>query len=410
GLPDDASVRAIRADPTRRGLLYAGTDTGVFVSFADGASWRRLGGNLPVVPVHDLAVKGTDLVAATHGRSFWILDDLTPLRQLAAGADLASPFLCPRRDTYRFTSSGGHDAPAPGLSYQPAGGVTVAREGRRTSTGDTHVRYLDAGANPPDGVIINYCLPEQSGGATRLSILDATGRLIRSFASTGVDGEPSLPARPGLNRFVWDLRYPGPTALPEPRGQTFPVAGPLAVPGAYRVRLEAAGQTFEESFAILRDPRAGDDAGLAAQFDLLLRIRDRISALHEAVARIRALDRQLAGWARRAQRDAARGDEVVAAATTLREHLAAIEGEFIQLRATTIDDGLTVPAKLNVKLALLAWSVAAGYAAPTPAAEALFADLSARLDGHFTELQRAVETEGAAFDDLIRAVALPPIG
>jgi hypothetical protein len=276
--------------------------------------------------------------------------------------------------------------------------------------GDTRGRYLDAGANPPDGVIIHYVLPGPPDVPIGLSILDAAGREVRSFASGGAADGPPLPARPGLNRFVWDLRYPGPTPLPEQRGQTVPIAGPLAPPGAYRVLLDAGGQMLAENFAILRDPRAGDHDGLAAQFDLLLRIRDRVSALHEALARIRALDRQLDRWERRAQRDAARGDGVVAAAERLRERLAAIEGELIQLRATTIDDGLTVPAKLNVKLALLAAAVAAGYAAPTPQAEALYADLSARLDGHLAELQRVVETEGAAFDDLIRAVALPPIG
>ncbi len=242
GIPADDFTRTIRADPTRHGLLYAGTETGVYVSFDNGTNWRRLETNLPVVPIYDLVVKGTDLVAATHGRSFWILDDVSPLRQLhddlaGAGAKLFTP-----RDTVRFRHYGRSFGPkTPGYtSYKMTGPVTVSYRQGESAMGTPTEEFLDAGKNPPDGAIVHYYLaPEvaeraqaaakaaqgaegaegsekpqaaDGAGAVTIRFLDAEGHEIRSFSSTGEE-KPRLPVEAGTNRFVWNLRGAGPTRL-----------------------------------------------------------------------------------------------------------------------------------------------------------------------------------------------------
>lgn len=414
GIPDNQFTRVIREDPEVRGLLYCGTEAGVYVSIDGGGHWQPLGDNLPVVPIHDLVVKDGDLVAATHGRSFWILDDITPLRQLADVPDRAADRLFRPRDSYRFTTSGAGRSQSPGRGYQRAGGTILTRETVKTPGGRLRTDYLDAGTNPPDGVVVWYALRERPRGTVRLSILDGCGQVVRSFSSEHEDGTaPVLPAEPGLNRFVWDMRHPGPTRLEEARGQDFPVPGPLAPPGDYRAQLAIDTRPFTEPFRILRDPRVpGDPAGLVAQLDLLTQIRDRVSELNEAINRIRALQQQLDGWLGRGRGmgRTSPNERVVATAREVREALTAIEEELIQNNATTIDDGLNVPARLNAKLAMLADAVATGYAAPTKQAYALFADLSGRLAHQLERLGQVLGGDVAAFNDLVREVALPAIG
>jgi len=218
GLPHDDFTRVIRADPDRPGLLYAGTETGVYLSFDDGEQWQRLDTGLPVTPVHDLALKDGDLIVATHGRSFWILDDITPLHQWTPALDNQPAHLFQPRTTQRFR-------PFQGFSVPPA-------EGKNSRLiGPLHIAYttaqygevlLDAGANPPSGVLITYSV--RNGTSARLSILDADGATI-----TTIDGPPNASE---LQRVVWDMRYPPPVPV---EGATFwdegGAAGPLAPAG-----------------------------------------------------------------------------------------------------------------------------------------------------------------------------------
>ena len=217
GIPDHDFTRVIREDPGRRGLLYAGTETGIYVSFNDGVTWQSLQRNLPVVPVYDLIVKDHDLVVATHGRSFWILDDLTPLHQLTDQVRQAPAHLFPPGPTLRMLPPiGASRQTAPGKNYMIASGYPATYYEIPTAQGEKARIFLDAGENPPAGVVVTYYLREQPTTAVTLSFCDAQGQLIKSFTSQPADTppasqtarEPRVPSAAGLNRFVWNMRYP----------------------------------------------------------------------------------------------------------------------------------------------------------------------------------------------------------
>jgi photosystem II stability/assembly factor-like uncharacterized protein len=425
GIPDDDFTRVIRADPERRGLLYAGTESGVYVSFDDGGRWERLQGNLPVVPVHDLTVKGSDLVVATHGRSFWILDDLTPLRHYDAATG-AGAYLFPPRPADRRLGGGRREGATQNpYGFDRSGGHVVTftqRAGER--------RYLDAGENPPGGVVVQYFLKEKPAGEVTLSFLDERGNLIRRFSSAEPKGsaaptaasgpggpaggegpaEPRPPANPGLCRFVWNMRYPDPTRLPGAVFHGGGATGPVALPGRYVVELAVDGQRLRQTFEIRLDPRCQASPGdLQAQFDLLLQIRDRISAAHDAVLRIRRLRAQAEDWAGRA------GDGPLAAALReaahgLKRRLDPVEEALNQPKVKRHADFLNFPPGLNDKLASLAARVGSADAAPTRQQREVFLDLSARLDAQLRTLDEIMATDVPALNGLVREAGLAPVG
>lgn len=272
GLPADAWANVVREDPERAGLLYAGTERGVYVSFDDGGRWLPLSLNLPATSMRDLTVHGDDLVVATHGRSFWILDDLTPLRQMAASIASSPAFLFKPQVTYRFRHSRYQQTPFP--------------------------PEVPAGQNPPDGAIIDYYLASAAPGVVQIDILDSHGALVRRYRSTDAPPlfldqivvpnywirRPAVPSgSAGMHRFVWDLRYERPEAInhaysfsavphdtqAEPLGATVP-------PGRYTVRLTAGGRSVSQSLTVVPDPRLSTSAsGYADQ----LALEQEISAL-----------------------------------------------------------------------------------------------------------------------------------
>ena len=183
GIPDDEFTRVVREDPNRRGLLYCGTERGILVSFDDGVAWQRLETNLPITPIWDLVVKGTDLVAATHGRAFWILDDITPLHQLESDLAVQAVHLLKPRDTVRYRLYGrAQSRSKTHTNYKMTGPVTVAFRASETASGEMQEHLLDAGRNPPNGVVIHYWLRDKSE-SVQLAILDAAGNEVRSFSS-----------------------------------------------------------------------------------------------------------------------------------------------------------------------------------------------------------------------------------
>ncbi len=269
GIPESSYVHAVREDPKKRGLLYAGTETGVYVSFDDGAHWRALQLDLPTAPIHDLVVKGDDLVVATHGRSFWILDDLSPLRQWNEQIASADVHLYAPRTTYR------------------------------THAGHANLRGRPFGENPPAGAILYYSLkaaPKENEEAT-LEILDVQGKLVRKFTSREKReteappewpdlgrGEEKLPAAAGMNRFVWDLRYEGAPRVPGYSTGEYDggLRGPRVLPEKYTVRLTAAGKTVDAPLEVALDPRvAAAQAELEKQLELRLRIRERLTQISD---------------------------------------------------------------------------------------------------------------------------------
>ncbi|OWK20858.1 hypothetical protein AJ88_24860 [Mesorhizobium amorphae CCBAU 01583] len=200
--PKGEITRVVRADPVRPGLLFAGTETGVFISLDDGAHWSRMVGGLPVVPVYDLKIKGSDLIAGTHGRSFWILDDVTPLRELIPDQQdvkLVSPRATVRT---RLACYAGESFAKAGISYDAAFGICAGTEGVELEGGRSHRHYLDCGENPPNGAIVYYWLPKDAEDPIKLTFHDAAGKTIIAFSSDDKDAplhnKPGTKA--GLNR------------------------------------------------------------------------------------------------------------------------------------------------------------------------------------------------------------------
>jgi photosystem II stability/assembly factor-like uncharacterized protein len=277
GLPDNAPVNTVREDPIRKGLLFAGTETGVWFSIDDGDHWRPLQFNLPHTSMRDLWIKDDDLIVATHGRSFWILDDISPLRELDKIEASAAPYLVQPAPAYRVRRSTNTDTPLP--ADEPAG------------------------ENPPDGAILDYYLPQSIAGPVTLEILDASNKLIRKYASTDapvatmaelseqliplywLKMPQELPATAGMHRWVWDLHDTTPvsthyeypiSAVPDRTPRT--PQGPLALPGSYTVRLTAGGKTVTAPLMIRMDPRVqATEADLAELFRLESGLADMVS-------------------------------------------------------------------------------------------------------------------------------------
>ncbi len=429
GIPGDDFCRVIRADPARRGLLYCGTETGVYVSFDDGAHWQSLRLNLPVVPVHDLVVKEHDLVAGTHGRAFWVLDDLTPLHALAPDVLNADAHLFAPRPTIRYRTLRGFEGGAgSGKTYQPVGTTTYTFRPVTRPNGTKAQLLLDAGQNPPDGVVIAYYLKEKPEGEVTLTFLDADGMEIKTYRSApeggtapakpkdGAAEERPVPKEAGLNRFTWNTRYPDARNLEGAIYRSGGVTGPLAPPGTYRVRLAVGEWSATESFEIRKDSRVtATDADLRAQFALALQIRDKLSETNAAIARLLALRSQIEDWEKRAsgQRSAVSGQQedsaLAEAATTLKENMKSIEEELRQTSWKSSRDALTAPSKLNAKLATLMGVVTGSDAAPTTQSAEVFASLAQHLDRHLERLDVVLGRDVPRFNALVRAQDLPTL-
>jgi hypothetical protein len=457
GLPLDVFTRTIREDPTRAGLLYLGTETGLYVSFDAGPSWQPLGGNVPVVPIHDLVVREPegDLVIATHGRSFWILDDLGPIRASAAatsanttgadttGADVAgaavtgaavtgapAALLVKPRPVVRYAvnSGFGHGA-VKGKNYRMPGAVMVTyRQKTDPRTGEKVDEYLDAAKNPPDGALIHYFLKDGPPGDISLSFLTSDGEKIRTFSSHDPDDDPgeqkaatvSKPRVPrisrvaGLNRFVWNLRYPDATRIDNDDAANELVedglAGPQVPPGAYTVRLQVGDETFEQGFEVRADPRTGaSDADLRAQFEASQRVHRRLSDVHTAVNELRTIRRRAEDWAERASDKTDLG-AVEAAARALIERLNPIEAELLQVKAKTRGDALKFPVRLNGKLAALMGSLASADAPPTASSKLVMHELDQRVQAQLDQLSETLATEVAFLNQAIGNAGLAPVG
>jgi photosystem II stability/assembly factor-like uncharacterized protein len=414
--PTGEITRVVRADPVRPGLLYAGTETGIFFSRDDGATWSRMGGGLPVAPVYDLKLKGSDLVAATHGRSFWILDDVTPLRELA-GDELQ--LITPRPTIRtRLAWSAGMSFSKNGISYSPAFGIGASTEGIELEAGRRDRHYLDVGENPPNGAIVYYWLPKDAEGPVHLSFADEAGETIIRFASD--DKDAPFHKRPGtkagLNRFVWDLKYPGPTKLDQSlivrkyqpfASESEESSGPTVRPGTYRATLETAGETREAGFAVVKDPRVNTtEAAFARQFALLRTLYAKVSALNEAVNQIRLLKRQLSDLQKRIGEDAALRDR----ARGLVQSLEAIEAVLVDTKRETPRDILRNPAGLNDTLQDMINVVAIADSAPTVQATQVSEEVMLRVDVEIRKLAGLVAGEVGALNAALRAAGFEVLG
>jgi len=334
GIPEGDFVRVIQEDPKREGLLYAGTEHGVYVSLDDGATWEPLALNLPDTPIYDLVVEERDLVVATHGRSFQVLDDLAPLRQWSDSV-----------------------AQKPIHLYEPADAVR---------------RAVPA--------VLDYTLREPAD-SVRLQVLDAEGELVRTLDDASAEA--------GTHRVTWDLRYPGATVFEnmilESRS---PAVGPWAPPGSYQIRLTVDGRSVTQTFDVRMDPRLDDvsRADLREQFALARKIRNATSAANEAVLQIRAI--------RGAVQDRLEGTEdeaLKAAADTLLNAIGAVERQLYQVKNQSPKDKIAYPIKLNDRLAGLRAHLESGDAPPTEAHREVFEELSGELDRHLQRLDAVLD-------------------
>ena len=412
GIPEDDFTWVVREDPERRGLLYAGTETNIYVSFDDGGSWQSMRSNLPVVPIYDLVVKGTDLVVGTHGRSFWILDDITPLRQLTDEVAQSGTHLFKPRTTHRFPPAMGMGLDrrsGVGKSYQLALGVPATFYFDQDEQGRRNRKFVDSGENPPDGVVVCYYLKEKPEGEVVLTFADSDGEVIKSFSSGSEDG-PEVRVEAGANAFVWNMRYPDARkvegeAMPQSGRAAVSLLGPVAAPGEYQVRLEAGGEVLTQDFEIAKDPGVqSSNEDLKAQFDLLIAIRDRISETHDSVSRLRSIREQVSGWKARAEGRSG-AEPVLEAAAQIDDKLGAVEDELFNSGGAT----RATATKLNGKLAALTAVVSSADWVPTQQSYGVFEDVSERVDAQVEVLQSVIDDDVPAFIALIHELEIPTI-
>ena len=412
-LSTDDFTRCIREDTERPGMLYVGTETGAYVSYDDGGTWQSMRGNLPVVPVYDLVIKDDDLVAATHGRSFWIMDGLSLLRQVSTDlADVEMHLVTPPtklRMAAPFRGRAGSRA----KNYQLALGAAVAFVDTKDEYGRIDRQFLDAGNNPPAGVRVWYWLKDKPDSDVTLSFLDSEGAVIRSYCSSKSEdeesSEPRVPAEAGMNRFDWNMRHRGARKVPGDKTTEDSARGPLAPPGTYQVRLTVGDQSQTVSFDLIKDPRVdATQEDFDAQFELLIQLRDKLSETHDNINRLRSARDQVGQWSSRAKGTAAE-EAVSTASGSLNTKLGDIESALIQTEYKGARDRLHMPIRWNAKLAGLIPVVAGGDYRPPQQAYDVFAEFSETLDGHFASLQQVLEEDLDEFQNLLAELEVPSI-
>ncbi|MDX5483325.1 MAG: glycosyl hydrolase [Hymenobacteraceae bacterium] len=363
GIPDHHFTRVVRADQKRPGLLYAGTEYGMYISFNDGDSWQPFQLNLPIVPITDLTIKNDNLIAATQGRSFWLIDDITPLHQLNQNVAKSKFHLYKPLDTYKM--DGG-------------------------SRGDSRT----AGQNHPGGVMVHYFLADKpdSAAVVKLEIMDQNGKLIRSYASNAKERNEKLEVKEGLNRFVWDMRYPEASRFDGMILWGGGTQGPKAIPGNYKARLTMNGESQETDFAILADPRSkAKPEDLQAQFAFLLEVRDKLTETHDAIKDIRTMRSQLKTLTSNLKGNDSYKD-LVESANAIDKKITSIEEALYQTKNRSGQDPLNFPIRLNNKLANLVGQVSTGDFRPTDQAYAFKKEITSQIDEQLN-LYKQVQTQ-----------------
>jgi photosystem II stability/assembly factor-like uncharacterized protein len=421
GIPANAFTRVIREDPNKRGLLYAGTETGIYISFDDGANWQSMQFNLPIVPITDLAIhkREKELVAATQGRAFWIFDDLPALHQMMDAGGFRSindVRLFKPKDAYRMPGGGGFNLPP-------------------TAT---------IGKNPPNGVVVYYSLKAKPASDVVLEFLDSNGKSIRKFTARAPRPQPSpapgaaqvqtppeqaQPAPPsgeeseffgggaparvttdvGLNRFVWDMRYTDAARFPGMIFWAGGTTGPHIVPGTYQVKLTVEGKTMTETFEVKPDPRLTTTAAdYAKQLDLSLKIRDKLTETNNAIIQIRDVRKQVQDLLTRL-RGQPNFSRLSDAGTALNRNLTTIEEALYQTKNQSSQDPLNFPIRLNNKLAALGGVVSRSETPPTDQSFAVYSELAGQIDEQLQKLAQIMKTDLPAFNQLVRDQNVPAV-
>jgi photosystem II stability/assembly factor-like uncharacterized protein len=399
GIPLDEYCRVVREDPNKAGLLYAGTERGIYVSFNDGSSWEKLNLNLPQTPIRDLQIhkREKDLVVATHGRAFWILDDITPLYEIMDKTVNKQKHLFKPRDTYKMQG---------GSSINP-----------------------NEGTNASNGVIVRYLFEKKPTKEIKLEFLDEKNNSIISYSSLkSVKGEPIkvtkefhqdkekeqagfATAKAGMNVFVWNLRYTNVTAV---EGTNVMWAGEgegaKILPGNYKVRLiEDNAILAEQPFVVKKDPRVTtSDADLKEQFDLHQKINKKVDEAHIAINQIRKIKTQINGYLGNIK-DSTQVREMKKMSKPTIDALEDIESKLMQPKAKAPQDVLAFPIQLNDKMAGLGSIVSSGETKPTKSSYLVYEDLAAKIDKQVARVKEIVDTKIPEFNNYIKQQQIPAI-
>ncbi len=451
GIPAGTYVHAIREDLKHQGLLYAGTEKGVYVSFDDGANWQSLQLNLPVSPVYDLYLHDKDLIAATHGRSFWVLDDIAPLQQhnpQFAGEDVH--LYTPSAASHTVFGGGfggggggavGQNPPSGAVIYYSLKTALKTPETKKTAAtseaaipGKPSPEGKEPGQNKPSASPEPANAEAGTSGATQtekagknppitLEILDQKGQVIRKYPpknppqEEGPEAEAearpqpgrALPMEAGLNRFVWDLRYEGASRVPRSPLWAGSTEGPVALPGNYQVRLTVHGKSYTTPLEIKSDPRLkATQQDLEKQFDLLIKIRERVTETHDTVNHIRDIRGQMEALNKRLENDP-HAKAIADAGKQLDKKMTEVEEALIQTKSRSSQDVLNYPIRLNNQLVALGGVVASADAAPTQASYEVFEMLSKQLDIQMAKWKQITSTDVPAYDEVVRKQEVPAI-
>ncbi len=437
GIKNDHFTRVIREDPVRRGLLFAGTERATYVSFDDGRNWQSIQKNLPPVPLHDLTIKDNDVIVAAHGRSFWVMDDISPLRQISAQIASKDAHLFRPVDAFRtqwgggFGGGGGGGGGAGGVGANPSSGAVIYYT-LKSPRQKVNLEFTDAAGKVvqsftsdqhPDAAADSVRIEEIKaqrvdslvrGGVAR----DSAVRSVNAALSTpqaqnqalGIEflrpRPPRVANRAGLNQFAWNLRYPDAVTFENLIMWAAGTNGPVTPPGAYAVRLtvnDGAGQS--QSFRVRKDPRStSTDADILAQFNLLIAIRDKTTEANNAVRLVRNMRSQVDDRTNRLTGE--RRGEFAGSATGMMGKLTAAEREAYQVRNESGQDPLNFPIKLNNEIAGVASYVSQGEYRPTKQAYEVFAMLSKELDVHLKAIQSTLDSDLPMLNAILRAAGL----
>lgn len=376
GIDPGHFTRVVRADPKRAGLLYAGTEFGMYISFDDGANWKPFQLNLPIVPITDLTIKNDNLIAATQGRSFWLIDDLTPLHQLNDAVA--------KSDVHLYK---------PMASYRMNGG----QAGRRGQP-------KNEGINHPNGVMIHYFLKDTVKTVASLDILEKNGNLIKKFATKPDKkaNEEDLKIKKGMNKFVWNMRYANAEGFDGLIMWSGSLTGPKAIPGIYKARLTVNGKSSETEFEILKDPRTSATVSdIKEQFDFSIAVRDKLSETHKAIKKIRTAREQI-NRVTEPMKGKEDMKEVNELAKSILDDMKKIEEALYQTKNRSGQDPLNYPVRLNNKLAALGSEVDGGDYKPTEQVKAVHKEIVEKIDLQLNQLNKVMTEKVPRFNDLVK--------
>lgn len=381
-------TRAMRADKKRPGLLYAGTEYGMYISYDDGANWKKFQLNLPVVPITDLTIKENDLIVATQGRAFWVIDDLSLLQQKDASSLNKNLHVFAVNDAYRTEGGGGR------------------RGGRGQGVGTPQ----NMGENPPNGVLFNYYLKDANDSShVTITVFDKQHKTIRTFSRNAKEANDKIDFNNGMNQFVWDMNYP-----PAESTEGFilwngRVGLIKAAPGKYSALFKYGKDSVEVPFTIKPDPNyKATEADYDAQVSFLLQVKDKFNEVQRAIKNIRSLRAQINEFTGRLE--GADAKEIKKMGDSLNKQMTAVEEALYQTKSKSGQDVLNFPIRLNDKLAGLYGVVASGQTAPSKQAREVYADLAGQCDVQLAKLKTILNTDLKALNKLINEKQLPVIG